>query len=120
MGPEAHLGDPHNDRKRNLRRFDYVLVKFGIATGKLGITAHGLRHEALIDEFVAQTVQQPPVRGGVNMSVDVEKAARLAVSRLTGRARKRAANVYCGKSLVMRTKVKPPAPAGEPSDSDST
>ena len=64
--PEAHLGDPNHDLKHNLYRFDYVLGKFGITSRTLGVTAHGLRHEALIDEFVVRTDQQPPVRGGGN------------------------------------------------------
>jgi len=59
-GPDAPLGNPRHDLKHNLKRFDYVLVKFGICNSKLDITAHVLRHEALIDEFVALTGQQPP------------------------------------------------------------
>jgi integrase len=118
VGPEAHLGDPGNDLKRNLRRFDYALEKFGITTRKLGVTAHGLRHEALIDEFVAQTGQQPPVRGGAEMSVEAEKAARLAVSRLAGHVRKRASNAYLGAVLNRRVTRTPtsdaPARGSEP------
>lgn len=41
---DAHMGDPANDLKKNLRRFDYVLEKFGITFKQLGVTAHGLRH----------------------------------------------------------------------------
>ena len=44
-GYDAHLGDPSRDLKRNLRHFGYVLEKFGVTGSKLGITAHGLRHE---------------------------------------------------------------------------
>ena len=84
-------------------------MKFGITTRKLGVTAHGLRHEALIDEFVARTGQQPPVRGGTNMPAEIEKDARLAVSRLAGHARKRASNAYLGQSAVMRSKVRKPS-----------
>jgi hypothetical protein len=58
------MGDPERELKQNLRRLDTVLRKFDIATKGLGITAHGLRHEALIDEFVAQTGEQPALRGG--------------------------------------------------------
>ena len=115
VGPEAHLGDPRNDLKTNLRRFDYVLVKFGITTGKLGITAHGLRHEALIDEFVARTGQQPPVRGGRPLTVEAEESARQAVARLAGHERKRASSAYLGKSVVMRGK----APGGPASGGDA-
>ncbi len=97
QGPEAHMGDPTNDLKRNLRRFDYVLGKFGITAREIGITAHGLRHEALIDEFVACSGQQPPVRGGGTISPEVEAAARRAVAKLAGHKRQRVSNAYCGK-----------------------
>lgn len=113
MGPDAHLGNPTNDLKKNLRRFDYALEKFGITTSKLGVTAHGLRHEALIDEFVSQTGQQPSVRGGVELPADVEQAARLAVSRLAGHERKRASSAYLG--AVMNRRV-PLLPADEKAD----
>ena len=36
---------PDRDLKRNLRRFDYVLEKFGITLRERGATGHGLRHE---------------------------------------------------------------------------
>ncbi len=98
-GSDAHLGNPNQDLKRNLRRFGYVLEKFGITVSKLGITAHGLRHEALIEEFVVQTGHQPPVRGGVDVPADAEKAARLAVSRLAGHSRPRASTAYLGAIL---------------------
>ncbi len=39
-------------------RFGYVPRKFGITSKGLGITAHGLRHEALIEEYIAP----PPAR----------------------------------------------------------
>jgi integrase len=103
VGPEAHLGNPSHDLKRNLRHFDYTVAKFGVTERKLGVTAHGLRHEALIDEFVAQTGQQPPVRGGVELPAAAEEAARLAVSRLAGHSRKRASSAYLGQSAVMRS-----------------
>jgi len=92
----AHLGRPGHDLRQNLRRFDYVLHKFGIAASKLGITAHGLRHEALIDEFIAQTGAPPAVRGGPPLAPQVEDAARVAVSRLAGHDRRRAASAYLG------------------------
>ena len=110
-GHDAHLGNPSRDLKRNLRHFGYVLEKFGITSNQLGITAHGLRHEALIDEFVALTGHQPPVRGGGPMPADDDKAARLAVSRLAGHSRPRASQAYLGSSAVMRSKgLKPSDP----------
>ena len=101
-GPEAHMGDPHHDLKHNLYRFDYVLGKFGITSRALGVTAHGLRHEALIEEFVVRTGQQPPVRGGGDLAPEVEKAARRAVAKLAGHARKRASNAYLGAVMFRK------------------
>lgn len=105
VGLDAHMGDPTNDLKRNLRRFDYVLQKFGITAREMGITAHGLRHEALIEEFVAVSGQPPPVRGGGALAPEVEAAARQAVARLAGHERQRASNAYLGSSPLMRRKV---------------
>nr|WP_297383522.1 phage integrase N-terminal domain-containing protein [uncultured Roseateles sp.] len=95
-GRDAHMGDPANDLKKNLRRFDYVLAKFGITLGQLGVTAHGLRHETLINHFQALTGTPPPVRGGGSLCPEVDRSARLAVSRLAGHARVRASAAYLG------------------------
>lgn len=95
-GLDAHLGDPGKDLKKNLRRFDYVLDKFGVTFSKLGVTAHGLRHEALIDHFESLTGHAAPVRGGVALPAGVDEAARQAVARLAGHARTRSAAAYCG------------------------
>jgi integrase len=103
-GPEAHMGDPNQDLRRNLRRFDYVLDKFGITARELGITAHGLRHEALIDEFVARSGQQPPVRGGGELTPAAEVAARRAVARLAGHERQRASSAYLGAAMFRKLK----------------
>lgn len=77
----AHTGDPDRDLKQNMVRFGYVLRKFGITSKGLGITAHGLRHEALIEEYIAITGQEPPLRGaGEGLTREQEDAARLAVA----------------------------------------
>jgi site-specific recombinase XerC len=96
VGADAHMGDPAKDLKRNLRRFDNVLRKFGIAAAQLGVTAHGLRHEALIDHYEALTGGTPPVRGGVAPPPEVDHAARLAVARMAGHSRVRSAGAYLG------------------------
>jgi CheY-like chemotaxis protein len=76
------------------------------------ITAHGLRHEALIEEYIAITGQEPPLRGGgEGLTREREDAARLAVSRLAGHNRGRASAAYLGQSAVMRSKgLKPSEP----------
>ena len=99
------MGDPANDLRRNLRRFDYVLAKFGVTFRQLGVTAHGLRHEALIDKYRELAGTEPPVRGGVRPSTEVEVAARKAVVRMAGHARIRVSDAYLGRPAAMR----PPA-----------
>ena len=101
---DAHTGDPRRDLKRNLRRLDYVLKKFGITLRKRGATAHGLRHEVLNDAYEDITGVPSPVRGGGPVSPELDRAARLAVSQLAGHARVRAAGAYLGQSAVMRRK----------------
>lgn len=105
VGRDAHMGDPANDLRRNLRRFDYVLARFGVTFRQLGVTAHGLRHEALIDKYRELAGTEPPVRGGVRPSTEVEVAARKAVVRMAGHARIRVSDAYLGRPAAMR----PPA-----------
>jgi site-specific recombinase XerC len=102
---DAHLGDPAHDLKRNLRRFDNVLRKFGIAAAQLGITAHGLRHEALINHYESLTGRPPPVRGGNTPQPEIDLAARQAVARLAGHSRSRSASAYLGQPVVARARA---------------
>jgi integrase len=117
---DAHMGDPARDLKRNLRRFDYVLEKFGITLRERGATAHGLRHEVLSEVYHEVTGVASPIRGGGPVSPEADRAARQAVSHLAGHARLRAAGAYCGGSRVVRTEVSPSAAVTEPSDPRST
>lgn len=74
--------------------------KFGITSRGLVITAHGLRHEPLIEEYIAITGQEPPLKGGwEGLTREQEDAARLAVSRLAGHNRGRASAAYLGAVL---------------------
>ncbi|WP_371435775.1 phage integrase N-terminal domain-containing protein [Polaromonas sp.] len=116
----AHMGNPANDLKQNLRRFDYVLEKFGITFRALGVTAHGLRHEALIEHFQSLTGQPPPVRGGMGLPREVDQFARKAVSELAGHARIRASGAYIGQSVVLCTKVSTPTVSVDLRDSDDS
>lgn len=100
-GEDAHLGDPRRSLQRNLRRFDYVMGKFGITEEGLGATAHGLRHEAMIDRYMSMSGgEAPPVRGGDPLPPDVDLAARLAAAQLAGHNRVRAAGAYLGSMLA--------------------
>jgi len=116
---DAHMGDPSRDLKRNLRRFDYVMQKFGITVRERGITGHGLRHEVLMDIFQASTGVPPPVRGGGPLAPAIDQAARRAVSRLAGHSRTRAAGAYLGQTVVMRSTAPNVPPRAEAADADS-
>jgi hypothetical protein len=115
---DAHMGDPSRDLKKNLRRFDYVMEKFGITVRERGATVHGLRHEVLIDIYQEMTGAAPPVRGGDLLPPEVDRAARQAVSLLAGHARTRASGAYLGQSVVMRSKASSQSdPPAEPDGS---
>ena len=101
-----------------MRRFDYVMKKFGITKKQLGVTAHGLRHEVLIDQFERLTGQAAPVRGGIKLPTEIDKPARQEVAELAGHARKRASSAYLGQSVVMRRKTAGRPPGTDSADSD--
>ena len=111
VGLDAHMGDPDRDLKRNLRRFDYVLEKFGVTMRQLGATSHGLRHEMLNDLYENETGQASPVRGGGPVPLEIDKAARLTVAKAAGHSRTRAAGAYLGAVLGKRASRRhPPGP----------
>ncbi|EER62167.1 conserved hypothetical protein [Acidovorax delafieldii 2AN] len=118
-GRDAHMGDPALTLKRNLRRLDYALEKFGITKRQTGVTGHGLRHGNLNDLYEGVAGVPSPVRGGGSVVADVDRAARLAVSERAGHARMRAAGAYIGSGFPKhnagsrqsadRPEAKPPA-----------
>lgn len=102
QGPDAHMGNPGHGLVENLRRFDYVMARFGITSKKLGVTAHGLRHQALIEHYTEQTGGvAPPVRGG-KAEVELDAAARQSTAHLAGHHRTRASGAYLGALLHRR------------------
>lgn len=92
----APIGHPDRDLRANLRRLDYALARFGLTRAALGVTAHGLRHQALNDAYELHSGTSSPVRGGGNVPRQVDQAARYKVSGLAGHARLRAAGAYVG------------------------
>jgi site-specific recombinase XerC len=102
---DAHMGDPARDLRRNLRRFDYVLEKFGITLRERGATGHGLRHEVLNQVYQQIAGEASPVQGGGPVAPELDRVARQAVSHLAGHARIRASSAYCGNPVAATTKV---------------
>ena len=117
QGEDGHMGNPRHSLKRNLRRFDYVMAKFGITAEGLGATAHGLRHEAMIEHYTEKAGMVPPARGGGDVPPDLDAAARLSAARLAGHNRTRAAGAYLGQSVIMRSKPQMRPPGAEPDGS---
>lgn len=107
------MGDPTRDLKRNLRRFDYVMEKFGITLRERGATGHGLRHEVLIETYTGLTGALPPVRGGGPVAPEGDIAARRTVSALAGHARIRASGAYLG-AVLPKLREQPATKRGAP------
>jgi integrase len=123
--PASPMGNPARDLRGNLRRLDYALARFGLTRAALGVTAHGLRHQALNDAYEAQTGVPTPVRGGGTVAMDADRAARYKVSNLAGHARRRAAGAYIGSRPRQGWKPQldaaptQPAPGARESDDSS-
>ncbi len=115
---DAHLGDPRHSLKHNLRRFDYVMARFGITAEGLGATAHGLRHEAMIDHYTDKAGVAPPVRGGGDVPADVDATARLSAARLAGHNRTRASGAYLGGLLDRQAALRAQQQGNAPGASD--
>ena len=105
---DCHMGQPGYSLKQSLRRFTYVMEKFGVTQKSLGVTAHGLRHEALIAQYEALTGLPAPVRGGKPPPKPIESAARGEVAVLAGHNRARSSSAYLG-SIRLRAADKPEA-----------
>ena len=94
--PDDHLGTPDRDLKSNLRRLDHALRKFGLTKRERGTTGHGGRHEFLQGEYQDRSGEPAPIQGGGAVDQDIDREARLHVSRAAGHARVRAAGAYLG------------------------
>lgn len=112
---DAHMGDPALSLKRNLRRLDYALEKFGITRRQAGTTGHGLRHGNLNDLYEELAGAPSPVRGGGSVDAAADRAARLAVSERAGHSRMRASGAYIGAVLPKPGATRPP-PTGKPTE----
>jgi hypothetical protein len=94
---DAHLGRPGKTLLQNINRFEYVMSKFGLTKNGLGITSHGLRHQAMNDGYEAIAGCPSPVRGGKCPDKEIEKKARLRMTRNAGHGGTRTSNSYYGR-----------------------
>ena len=98
--PGSHIGYPDHTLKQSMRRFYYVLEKFGITRKQLGVTAHGLRHQYANDQFEALTGVAPPLRGGHAINTEDDSDARLAIAADLGHARPSISSAYLGRKFL--------------------
>lgn len=94
---DAHLGCPGKTLKQNISRFEYVMKKFDLTRDGLGVTGHGLRHQAMNDGYEALTGTTSPVRGGGCEDKELDEQARLRMTRNAGHNRKQISSGYYGK-----------------------
>lgn len=98
--PASHIGCPDRTLKQSMRRFYYILEKFGITKTQLGVTAHGLRHQYANDQFEALTGVAAPLRSGHAINAEDDSNARLAIAADLGHARQRISSAYLGGKFL--------------------
>lgn len=102
-----HIGHPDLNLEQAIRRFNYVLERFGVTNRGLGVTSHGLRHQHLNDLYERIAGAPSPVRSG-SVTADLDKLthdiARARVSQEAGHSRLNISGAYIGsRSLPPRT-----------------
>lgn len=129
---DGAIATPEQSLKQNLNRFDYIMQRAGLTKKGLGITAHGLRHQRLNDEFEQIAGVPSPVRQMSGVPVIIKgdpekwKQAQQKVSSIAGHARLNIAAAYTGSAQSVKTprldwtagllpKQGEAAPAGGPS-----
>ena len=100
VSPGYPMGRPNRSLKANLQWAYRIFAKIGITKKQLGVTAHGVRHQRLNEEFQCVAGVPSPVRGGGPISCELSTLARRSVVRLAGHSRLQIASAYCGKPRV--------------------
>lgn len=94
-----HIGHPDLSLEQAIRRFNYVLERFGVTKRGLGVTSHGLRHQHLNDLYEKVAGVPSPVRSGsVTGELDrlTHDIARARVSQEAGHSRLAISSAYIG------------------------
>jgi hypothetical protein len=99
---DANLGRPGRSLEQNLKRFRYVMRKFGITKAAIGVTAHGLRHEYANDRYEEFAGVPSPVRGEPPIERKADRAARLRLAEELGHSRENISSAY-GGGILRRT-----------------
>ncbi len=103
------LGERGDTYQQKRRRFYYVMEKLGITLKDSDITAHGLRHQYMLESFKRLTGIEAPVRGG-DLSLVDKDALHVASQKLMERAghtRVTIGSAYYGSRRVTKLSVVP-------------
>ena len=94
----AQLRWPDTTWRQAQSRFYYLMGQLGATREQLGVTAHGLRHGYLQDEYQRYAGVPAPVKEAGVLPADQEthQKAMLAVSLQAGHFRQSATGMYCG------------------------
>ncbi len=110
--PSSHVGHPGLSLKQSLKRFDNVMQKAGITKRRLGVTAHGLRHQFAHEFHVELTGVQAPIRGGdVCADPHALKVALQEIAHQLGHNRPQISRAYVGSATL-------PSPSLSPSETE--
>ena len=119
VAPDQPLGRPGKSLKTNLSWMDRVLARIGITKKKLGVTAHGLRHQRFNDDFERITGEPSPVRGGKVVDLETDRASRDYIAEVAGHVRRQIVSAYCG-SQVRNRKNRKTSIADEASEAEKS
>lgn len=95
-GVNGHIGMPGKTLKQTRNRVNYVLQKCGITSKQMDTTFHGLRHQFANDFYKRRSGVESPVRGGPNLTGEVDELSRLQTSEALGHSRKSITSAYLG------------------------
>lgn len=104
--PNGHIGNPERTKYQNEKRFANIMAKLGLTKKKLGVTAHGLRHQFINDLLEEDTGCKTPVRGGNSEDWEGGKndLAILNAMEQAGHSRKSIGVAYYGKPNAVAKK----------------
>lgn len=97
-GLNASVSDPSLNLKSARGLYYRTVARFGLTKRALGVTSHGLRHGYCLEKYEKLTGQGAPVRGGAEVSSELDSYSRDLIARDCGHSRKTILSAYIGKA----------------------
>lgn len=91
------VADPALTLVQASNRISNVVRKFGLSKAMLGVTVHGLRHEAASLKYKRITGEESPVRAGRKPAEQLDLFARASIAQELGHGRVRVTDAYLGR-----------------------